>query len=280
MEVLTLDPVAGDSPNVFQGNSQVVGSLTVFGGQFLAQALMAAGATVPPERPPHSLHGYFLRAGDRLAQIRYEVETIRDGRAFSHREVRATQSGRELFRLMASFGEPRPGPEYDEPIETPAVDPNTLPSYADWAVAGTDNPEHHIYSDAAPIDIRYEAPTAPHAGQVVRGTQRLWLRVAADVPDDRLLHAALLAWMSDESIAHFSTLAHGHRWTDLDAGTSSLDHGMWFVRPERPDRWLAFTQEAVVSSGGRTLTRGEMTRPDGTRIAVVNQEVLVTLPGY
>jgi acyl-CoA thioesterase-2 len=283
LDVLDLRALDGER---FEGRSPTGRARAVFGGQFLAQGLLAAGRTVPASRPPHSLHAYFLRSGDPAVPIVYDVEPMRDGRSFSHRQVRATQKGRDVFRLVASFQEASPlqpgprRPEHDDPFPVSGVDPETLPRYEAWALDGTDNPGHDVYTERSPVDIRYEEPPPAAFGQVVRGRQRLWVRLGGDVPgEDPLLHAALLAWMSDKSIADFSTLAHGHRWTDLGANSLSLDHAMWFVRPARADGWLLFEQEAATSVAGRALTRGDMATPQGVRVAAVNQEVLFTLPG-
>jgi acyl-CoA thioesterase-2 len=241
---------------------------------------MAAGATVARDRAPHSLHAYFVRGGDPAQPIRYEVDVVRDGRSFSHRQVVATQDGREVFRQLASFHVAVPGPEHDDPVEVGDVDPSTLVVYEDWAETGTDNPDHDVYTEATPCELRYEAPPPPGPGRRVRGPQRLWARVTGRVDDDRpLLHAALLAWLSDKSIADFSTLAHGRRWTDLGTDSVSLDNAMWFLRPFRADEWLLYAQEAPSSAGGRAFTRGEFVTMAGQRVAAVTQEVLLTLPG-
>ena len=114
----------------------------------------------------------------------------------------------------------------------------------------------------------------------MRGPQCLWTRIAGEVPDDSpLLHAALLAWLSDKTIADFATLAHGRRWVDTGADSLSLDHAMWFLRPTRADRWLRFVQESPSSAGGRGLTRGDFVDAAGRRVATAVQEALITLPG-
>ena len=157
--------------------------------------------------------------------------------------------------------------------------PRRCPDYERWGEAGTDNPGHAWYSEVGPVDIRIENPQPPRFGQVVRGEQRLWIRLLGSVPgDDPLLHAALLAWLSDKTIADFAPLVHGHRWTDHGADSLSLDHAMWFLRPARADQWLLFRQDAPSTGGGRGLTRGEMAAADGRPVASMVQEVLLTLP--
>jgi acyl-CoA thioesterase-2 len=130
-----------------------------------------------------------------------------------------------------------------------------------------------------PVEVRYQDAPEPRYGQVVRGPQCLWTRIAAEVPwDGPLTHAALLAWLSDKTIADFATLAHGRRWVDTGADSLSLDHAMWFLRPARADQWLRFVQESPSSAGGRGLTRGEFVDVTGRRVASVVQETLITLP--
>lgn len=263
----------------FVGNSPAGRTRTVFGGQFLAQALLAAGATVEAGRSPHSLHAYFVRAGDPLIPIDYHVEVVRDGRSFSHRHVVAAQDGKEVFRQLVSFQVTRPGPAHDEVDAVDEVDPEQLTPYLDWALTGTDNPDHDVYTDPGPLDVRYQAPPPPGPDRVVRGNQHLWARLGGTVPsDDPVVHAALLAWISDKTIADFATLAHGRRWTDHGTDSVSLDHAMWFHRPARADSWLRFSQEAPCSANGRAFTRGEFVTRAGARAATVTQEVLLTLP--
>jgi acyl-CoA thioesterase-2 len=276
LDVLSLRPVAAGA---FEGRSPAERLRAVYGGQFLAQGLMAAGRTVPDGRPPHSVHAYFVRAGDPTVPIRYLVDEVRDGRGFSHRHVRATQGEREVFRLLASFQVAAGGAEHDDPVPIDGVDPEALADYQAWGEAGTDNPGHAWYGEPGPVDIRIENPPPPRVGQVVKGSQRLWIRLTGQVPDaDPLLHAALLAWLSDKTIADFAPLAHGSRWTDHGADSVSLDHAMWFLRPARADDWLLYRQDSPASGGGRGLTRGDFVARDGRRVASVMQEVLLSLP--
>jgi acyl-CoA thioesterase-2 len=291
LDVLDLEPTGadgdgdGEEGGVFIGRTPASRTRSIFGGQFLAQALLAAGATVEAERPPHSLHGYFLRAGDPTVPIRYRVGRLRDGRSFSHRQVDASQDGRDVFRLLASFQRPVEGPDHDEAVAgaTDAAeepdDPSLDVDYHAWEAAGTDNPTHDALTAPGPVAIRFRGAPPPEWGQVVRGPQCLWARIVGDVPSDSpLLHAALLAWLSDKTIADFATLAHGRRWVDSGTDSISLDHAMWFLRPARADRWLRFVQESPSSTGGRGLTRGDFVDARGRRVASAVQETLITIP--
>lgn len=279
LDILRVSPAA--EPGVFVGRSPHDRIRSVYGGQFLAQSLLAAGATVPADRLPHSLHAYFVRSGDPTVPIRYEVEAVRDGRSFSHRQVVARQDGKEVFRQLMSFHVGRPGPTHDDPVPWAGttIDPAVLTDYVRWAEVGTDNTAHDYFTAARPVEIRYQNPPGSEAGIEVRGVQELWIRLNETVADDSpLLHAALLAWLSDMTIGDFATLAHGRRWTDADADSTSLDHAMWFLRPARADGWLCYRQESPASASGRAFTRGEFVTLDGIRVGTVTQEVLVTLP--
>lgn len=284
LDILTLRPL-GEGPDTdrFEAISQADRPRNIFGGQLLAQALLAAGATVPAGRLPHSIHASFVRGGDTARPLRYDVERIRDGRSFSHRQVTVHQHDRELFRAIVSLHDAAPGPGYEagdlasHDVATP-VDPAGLPSYVTWAASGTDNPEHDFYRNPAPVELRYEdAPPEGH-GVVVQGPQHLWTRVPGDLPDGQLLHIALVAWISDLTAADFTTLVHGRRWTDHDADSVSLDHAMWFLRPVRVDDWLRFTNECTSTGGGRGLTEGSFRTADGQLVARLVQEVVLTAP--
>jgi acyl-CoA thioesterase-2 len=285
LDILTLEPLGNDR---FVGNSQTDRLRNVFGGQFLAQSILAAAATCDGGVVPHSLHGSFLRGASTQRPLRIDVERVRDGRAFRHRSVSIQQTDdtpartmREVFRAMVSFHVPTPGAAWDDPADVPGdpgIDPATLPSYVDWAEAGTDHPEHDFYSNRSPVEQRYERPPSSAPGTTVQGRQKVWMRLPGPVPDDPTLHVALFAWMSDLTLADFTSLAHGRRWTDSDTNTVSLDHAMWFHAPARADDWVCFTQRCSTTGAGRGLSQGEVHTRSGRRIASCSQEVLLTLP--
>ena len=157
--VVTVEPVG---PDHFVGRSPADRTRPVYGGQFLAQAVMAAGGTVEPGRAPHSLHGYFVRAGAAQIPIDYRVERVRDGRSFSHRSVVATQDDREVFRLIISFQVPTVGLSHQEPFEMASgLDPSTFPSYRHWVEELSDNRAHDWFREDIPVDIRFENAPPP-----------------------------------------------------------------------------------------------------------------------
>ena len=275
-----LRPVPTDRPGRFVGAPSPETRRSTYGGQFVAQSLLAAADTVEAGRWPHSLHGSFLRAGDADAATDYDVETVRDGRGYSHREVRASQAGRECFRAIVGFQVPQPGgDEHGNQVAAATVDPETLPSYVEWVRGGTDNADHFWLSEQMPLDIRIEGAPPARFGQTVTGPIRIWLRFRGDVPgDDPILHAALVGWLSDKTLSDGVTLCHGHRWTDAGVDSVSLDHALWLLRPGRADQWICCEQEVVSTGSGRGLARATFTTADGIRLAQAAQEAVLQLP--
>lgn len=267
---------AGD---IFLGRSQPQPHGRVFGGQVLAQALVAAGRTVEagdgPPRHVHSLHAYFLRPGDDTQPIQFVVERMRDGHSFSSRRVHAVQSGRILLSLSASFQELADGLEHDLPMP-PVPRPETLTP--DREILGRiDHPlaQHRARHQA--IELRHVerlllGPAEPGADE-----QSVWMRVARHLPDDDLLHAAVLAYASDYVLLEPILRRHGIGWGDPRLRPASLDHVMWFHRPARADQWLLYTQSSPSARSGRGLGLGHMFDSDGHLIATVAQEGMVRI---
>ncbi len=278
LDIVAVEP--GDDLDHFIGRSPADRDRPVYGGQLLAQALMSAGATVEPGRAPHSLHAYFVRSGSAHTPIDYRVERIRDGRSFSHRSVVAFQSGREIFRQMLSFQVPTIGLGYQEPTSVePGLDPSTFMHYRDWVRDLSDNQDHPWFGEELPVDLRYQDAPAPRPRSPITGVQRIWMRLLGQVPtDDPVLHAALLAWMSDKTISDITMYPHAHSWTDAGFDILSLDHTMYFYEPSRADEWTLFTHEAPATRGGRGLARGDMISLDGRRVGALVQEALLVTP--
>ena len=260
--------------NIFRGRSPKEWVQRVFGGQVAGQALVAAGRTVPADRPVHSLHAYFIRPGDPLVPIVYTVDRVRDGRSFTTRRVAAIQRGKTIFTLSASFHHPEPGPEHSDPMPK-APPPETVERTSDrlHRVVGTRAPlfEH-------PIDLRSVGPLSAEAAldPALRTTANLvWLRVDGELPDDPLLHVCLMTYASDMTLIDSVLTGHGLSWSDGHTSGASLDHAMWFHRPFRADRWLLYAQESPVASGGRGLARGQVFTAEGELVVSVMQEGLI-----
>jgi acyl-CoA thioesterase II len=261
--------------NIFRGRSPDERRQRVFGGQVAGQALVAAGRTVPEDRPVHSLHAYFIRPGDPSVPIVYTVDRVRDGRSFTTRRVSAIQHGRTIFTLSASFHRAEPGPEHADPM--PDVPPPEMVERTPDRLARILGENYAALYDN-PFDLRSVGPVPLEAASdpSLRTTRSLvWLRVDGELPDDPLLHVCLMTYVSDMTLLDTVLLGHGLSWLDGRTSGASLDHAMWFHRPFRADRWLLYAQESPVAYGGRGLARGEVFTAEGRLVVSVVQEGLI-----
>jgi acyl-CoA thioesterase-2 len=264
MELLDLTAISHD---VMQGPTPATTMQRLFGGQVLAQSLIAAGRTMDSERLPHSLHGYFLRAGNPHLPLQYEVERTRDGRSFSTRRVIATQDKRAIFQLIASFQIPEDGYEHQESMPENILQPNELPSIRERIAERGDGVSINEW-DA--LEVAMDSPSSGDDYVL-----RAWFRTAKPMPDDPLLHAAVMAYASDLTMVSAAMSPHGIRPGDLDVVSASIDHAMWFHRPGRADEWLFHDHDAVSSSSGRGLARGRVFDQTGRLVATTVQEVVM-----
>lgn len=286
LDLLTLEQIEED---IYRGQSRPAVVPRVFGGQVAAQALVAAGRTVPTDRPPHSLHAYFLRPGDPGAPIVYTVDRIRDGRSFTTRRVVAVQHGQQIFHLTASFHAHEEGMEHQEPM--PAVpDPLTLPTaaemlprYADRFVG--EGVAQRLLESRAAVDLRYvDEPPFATAGRVREPRSQVWFRTQGKLDGDTgiprpLLDICLVTYVSDMTLLDSVLLAHGRGgWAVGDVVGASLDHAMWFHRPLKADEWLLYDQESPTAQGGRGLGKGRIFTADGRLAVSVIQEGVIRAP--
>ena len=251
--------------NIFRGRSPSDRRQRVFGGQVAGQALVAAGRTVPADRPVHSLHAYFIRPGAPAVPIVYTVDRVRDGRSFTTRRVSAIQHGKTIFTLSASFHHPEPGAQHA--VAMPAVPPADTIS----------RPEHEFFA-SNPIDLRFVGRGRDDPeGLRVAGVEHnlVWLRANGDLPDDPLLHVCLMTYASDLTLLDSVLRRHGLSWADGQTSGASLDHAMWFHRPFRADHWLLYDQESPTAAGARGLARGQVFTEEGELVVSVVQEGLV-----
>jgi acyl-CoA thioesterase II len=265
--------------NVFRGLSPPERVQRVFGGQVLAQALVAAMRTVPQERTCHSFHAYFLRPGDPRVPILYEVDRSRDGTSFSARRVVAIQHGAQIFILAASFQTPEDG--FEHQAQMPVVpDPESLED--DQQVLLRDSalsPAMRVWvAQERPFETRAVLGRGPFDGAGDRSARaaidHIWLRARGHVADDPNLHRVLLAFVSDMSLLDTALLPHG-KSIFSKVQVASLDHAMWFHRPFRADDWLLYVQDSPSASGARGFNRGAIYRRDGVLVASVAQEGLI-----
>lgn len=276
LEALDLDSTsARTTEDIFVGRSQRMPHHRVFGGQVLAQSLVAAERTMPEGRGPHSMHGYFLRPGDDTRSITFAVDRIHDGRSFSTRRTQAFQEGVPIFSMISSFQDENPGVAHQVPM------PEGIPGPDEVA----DDPERTRLLRAGMVllgdmlDVRHVEGSiiiTPDPEQRLR--QHVWMKTRTPLPDDPALHRAVLLYMSDMTIQEPTLRRHGLAWRMPGMKGASLDHAMWWHRPARADEWILYVQESASASGGRGLSQGRMYTRDGILVASVAQETMVRVP--
>jgi acyl-CoA thioesterase-2 len=271
--ILDLDAIEND---FFRGVSPSDRWQRVYGGQVLGQALVAASRTVEG-RLCHSLHAYFLRAGDPRRPILYEVDRSRDGRSFSARRVVAIQHGAPIFTMSASFETAESGLEHQSPMpDVPS--PEELKTEQQWRSEIVSQLPEHVrgwFMRARPIEIRPVSPVNRFRGGKQQARQVVWFRAVAKLPDSHALHQCVLAYASDMTLLDTSLLPHGYTLFAPELQLASLDHAIWFHRTFRADEWLLYVQESPSAAGSRSFNRGEIFRRDGALVASVAQEGLV-----
>jgi acyl-CoA thioesterase-2 len=262
--------------NLFRGRSPQVGWQRVFGGQVIGQALVAATRTVEG-RPPHSLHAYFLLAGDPKVPIIYEVDRIRDGRSFTTRRVIAIQHGQAIFSMSVSFHADEPG--LDHQAAMPDVPkPQSLPTDAEMKeriLPQLPEAVRRYYERERPIELR-PVEFGRYIGKKIEdGRFNVWFKSTARLPDDPAIHRCVLAYASDFTLLDTALLQHQRSVFDRDIQGASLDHALWFHRPFRADEWLLYSQDSPNMHGARGFARGLIFTADGTLVASVAQEGLL-----
>lgn len=248
-----------------------------YGGDSVAQAAAAAIATIGEDRNLHSLHSSFLRPVESGAEVRYEVELLRDGRGYSTRHVRGYQNDKVVFLTTASFQVPEDGPSF-APAMPDVVAPETLPSSAEYieraAVQGTPAGDYWAKGRSfdmrhipGPLYVRIEGEPTPHQG--------VWVKAFDALPDDDRTHRIAMSYVCDYTILEPSLRALGLHWSSPGLITASLDHSMWFHGSARADEWLLYAQESAGVQGGRGLNLGRFFTREGELVATVAQEGLI-----
>jgi len=271
-----VDTGARTDEDIFTASNQWMTHGRVFGGQVLAQTVLAASRTIAPDRAIHSLHGYFLRPGDTTKPITLAVDRIHDGRSFSTRRTQAYQEGLPIFSAIASFQDEDPGLDHQATMPEGLPDPESLPSVSDiigqyprsatafWTENAFDF--RHVHG---PIYVDVPEPVA---------RQTVWVRCRTELPDDPVLHRALFAYASDYTLLESVMRRHGVPWATRGLKIASLDHAMWWHRPARADEWFCYVQESPNAIGGRGLATGRMFARDGRLIASTAQEGMLRVP--
>ena len=274
------DTGARTSEDIFTGPSQWMPLGRVFGGQVLAQSIVAASRTVAEERSIHSMHGYFLRPGDVNFPITFSVDRIHDGRSFSTRRTQAYQSGLPILSMIASFQEEDEGLEHQVAMPEGMPDPESLPDSGE-VLRDVDHPVAQYWAGQRPFDMRHVTSPIYLSVEGARvAHQAVWFRSIGDLPDDPALHRAALAYASDYTIMEPVMRRHGVPWATPGLKAASLDHAMWWHRPTRVDDWLLYVQESPSASGGRGLALGRIFSRDGRLVASVAQESTIRVPSW
>lgn len=245
-----------------------------FGGQLVAQAIMAAGRTVG-DRPVHAVNAHFVRGGDPKQPIEYRVDRHRDGRSFANRTVTAVQDDQELFVMLAAFQDWGKGLEHAHPHpEVP--DPEQLPRVEE-SFEGLEDKLEMFVNAPHPIDMRYTNDPA----WILKGTgerlnhNRVWMRADGTLPDDPLIHVATLGYSSDTTVLDSIITTHGLSWGLDRIVAATVNHSIWFHRPFRFDDWALYSTESPVAAGSRGLATGRFYSRSGELLATTVQEGLI-----
>jgi acyl-CoA thioesterase II len=273
--VLSVQPVDDDTAT---GDSLPQPGGRIFGGQVLAQCLLAAARTVSPDVLPHSLHAYFLRAGSVDQPITFAVERLRDGRSFSARRTHALQGGTPILSMITSFQVEQPGVEHADEMPAGVPGPDEVRSAIE-VLSSVDHPVAAFWTQASAFDLRHVEESI-YLAPADRRTDRqlVWMKARGPVPDEPVLHRALLAYACDQVMLEPILRRHGASWATPGLSIASLDHAMWWHRPARVDDWLLYVQGSPSASGSRGLGFGKIFSRDGTLVASVAQEGMLRVP--
>lgn len=275
IKTLTLEQI---EVNMFRGQTPPEERFRIFGGQVIAQALLAAYKTIEG-RVCHSLQSYFIRPGDPNVPVLYQVERSRDGKSFTTRRVIAIQKGEQIFNLACSFQIPEDGLEHQS--ELPDVPPpdKVLDETERMKARFKDQPEEMLrWMRDRPIEMRPINPMNFMKPEPLPAQENIWFRARGDVGDDIVMNQAILAYASDMSLLSTGMRPHGVSW-QTGMQTASLDHIIWFHRPTNFARWHLYVQDSPSASGARGFNRGTIYREDSVLIASVAQEGLMRQRG-
>ena len=271
LEEIELNHYLATSPNE--------GWQRVYGGQVIGQALVAASRTVSTDRSAHSLHGYFLRAGDTDIPILYKVDRIRDGKSFTTRRVVAVQRGQAIFTMSISFQVDEGGlnhqfdmPDVPGPDDLQTEDEIRRVQSKNWPKEFQDS-----FSGSSAIQVKPIEPMDLLNPKPAEPVQRCWMRCGDKLPDDPRIHQCVLAYLSDWSLLDTATRPHAVSFMQDNVQVASLDHAMWFHRPFRADEWLLYDQDSPSASGARGFNRGLIYNQSGELVASTTQEGLVRI---
>lgn len=278
-ELIALLDLKNLGNNTFNGDSYTVGSPHVFGGQVLAQAVNAAYRTIPENRFLHSLHSYFLEAGDLTVPIQYKVEEMRNGGSFSTRRVTAMQHDKSIFILAASFHKKEEGFEHQTSFDVNIKQPEELLSWDDMLAQFGDflpKSTKAFLSVKRPIEFKPVRVPNPLDPKDFPATEQVWFRLKGEKIDlDYRTKQEILTYISDYNVLNAAFNPNGSKFSFANTQTASLDHSMWFFRDFDFDDWMLFSAESPNAYGARGLVKGNIFTRDGKLIASFAQEGLL-----
>lgn len=274
-----VDTGARTTNDIFTGPSLWMPHGRVFGGQVMAQSIVAALRTIEQDRPIHSMHGYFLRPGDTHQPITFSVDRTHDGNSFTTRSVRAFQQGETIFAMIASFQAPEPGLEHTVAMPEGYPPPESLRNES-ALVEEAGEALANSWVHRRPFEMRHvEHPIYLEPDETGARKQAVWVKAIGEIPDDPIAHQAALGFVSDYVLLEPILRAHGIAWIDPRLRMASLDHAMWWHRDVRVDEWLLYVAESSNAQSGRGLATGRFFTRDGEHVATVAQEGMVRLKG-
>jgi acyl-CoA thioesterase-2 len=269
-ELIALFDLTETGPLSFRGPVPNTRLQRLFGGQVLGQTLVAASLTVPDDRLIHSLNAYFLRPGAIDTPLDFEVEVMRDGSTFSNRRIIARQADRVIFEMTASFQTPEEGLDHSAAEPTDVAPPESCPPLGE-VLRRRFGANVEFLSEWDALDVRLAArPDKAEAG----GTMKAWVRTRQALPDEPLLHAAVLAYLSDITLLSVTTVPHEVEFLSPSMQAASIDHAMWFHRPVRVDEWLLYDMTSPSASHARGFAVGRLFQR-GEAVASCAQEGLI-----
>ncbi len=262
--------------NLYRGQSYRTPWGRVFGGQVLAQSIHAAQLTTPDDRMLHSMHAYFLLAGDAERPIVYDVERVRDGGSYTTRRVKAIQKGRTIFTMETSFQTPEEGLSHHQPMPDVPPPEGLLNDRQIGEALREQSPEiYRLTRIARPIECRPIEGTSLYTDPDVSPKQNIWIKALGSLPDTERMHQVALAYVSDYNLLATALLPHRRNLAARKFFLASLDHAMWFHRPFRFDDWLLYSIESPSAGAARGFSRGNVFTRDGVMVASVAQEGLI-----
>ena len=286
ISVLSLgDPSPDRGHTYINGESMYFPTGRVYGGQVIAQSLIAAAKTVPASRLPHSIHGYFIAPGVIDQDLLFDVETLRDGRSFSARRVNVTQSKGPILTAIASFQETgQQGVEFADPMPENVPSPEGLVSAKELTMPYADkSPFANYYARQSPFDIRHVTRTIMlgadrDSASRDSGRQMVWMRADGTARVPQTMHRAMLALGCDQIMMEPVLRRAGLSIATPGISYASIDHSMWWYRDVDINQWHLYVQDTPTAAHGRGLAIAKVYSQDGVLVAAMAQEAMIRVP--